>query len=76
MKTIVLLSASLAAMLVSLLAATPAQATSPKTFVASTGGGTVCSRAQPCADFGAAINAADTGGEVNCLDSGPSSAGR
>jgi hypothetical protein len=70
MRKIALLFASLAAALVALLPAAPLHA-APKTFAASTGSGTTCSRALPCSDLSAAINAADTGGEVNCLDSGP-----
>jgi hypothetical protein len=56
--------------LASLLPAMTAQAL-PKTFVASTGGGTTCSRAAPCDTFQAAHDATDAGGEINCLDSGP-----
>jgi hypothetical protein len=42
----------------------------PRTFVSGTGGGATCSRAAPCADFQAAHNATDPGGEVSCLDAG------
>jgi hypothetical protein len=47
----------------------------PMTFVASTGGGSACTRAAPCADFLSAMLAVDTGGTVTCLDSGPIIAG-
>jgi hypothetical protein len=60
---------SAAFMLLALLAATPAGAI-PRTFVSGTGAGAACTRAAPCATFQAAHDAADQGGEVNCLRSG------
>ena len=71
MKRIALLSTGLAATLAALLPAAPAQAAS-KTFVASNGGGTACTRANPCGGFGAAAAATDVGGEINCLIPAPS----
>jgi hypothetical protein len=69
MKTIALLSTSVAAMLLPLLHVTPAQAI-PRTWVASNGAGAACTRAAPCATFQAAHDATDAGGEVNCVDPG------
>src|SRR3954447_13289241 len=40
----------------------------PQTWVASTGGGTACSRGSPCATFQAAQNATDANGQVSCVD--------
>jgi hypothetical protein len=71
MTKIALLSTSLAAMLVALLPATPAQALDNKTFLSSTGSGTLCTRAAPCSSVNAAVAATAAGGEINCLDSGP-----
>lgn len=58
--------AALAALLVSLVAASAA----PRTFVSGAGGGAACTRAAPCATFAAALAATDTGGEINCVDAG------
>src|SRR5687767_8042447 len=69
MKASALLSASLAAMTVSLLSVNPAQAI-PQTFVSGAGGGAACTRAAPCATFQAAHDATDSGGVITCLDSG------
>jgi hypothetical protein len=41
-----------------------------RTFVSGGGAGTACTRTAPCASFQAAHNAADPGGEINCLDPG------
>jgi hypothetical protein len=68
MKTIALTSA-LGVLFAVALQATPAQAAS-RTWVASFGGGTTCSRSSPCADFQTAHNATDENGEINCVDSG------
>jgi hypothetical protein len=70
MTRFTLLFTSLGIVLASLLPAMTAQAL-PKTFVASTGSGSTCSRAAPCQTLLAAHNATDAGGEINCLDSGP-----
>src|SRR3954454_11052905 len=69
MKTAALLFSSLAIFLVTLLPVAPAQA-APRTWVASYGSGTTCSRSLPCAFFQFAHNAADAGGEINCIDAG------
>ena|SRR6266540_4085903 len=71
MKTIALLSTSLAATLVALLPGTPAQALDDRTWVSFTGSGTACTRVTPCNNFLDAHNATAPGGEINCLDSGP-----
>lgn len=67
MKSTILVSAAFA--LIGLAAATPAGAI-PRAFVSGTGSGVACTRASPCATFQAAHDAADLGGEVNCLSSG------
>ena len=69
MKAFALLSAGLAAVTVSLLAAEPAQAI-PQTFVSGAGAGVACTRAAPCATFQAAHDVTDAGGQITCLDSG------
>ena len=61
--------AVLGAILALSLLAKPSQA-APRTWVASFGGGTTCSRVSPCANFQAAHNATDVGGEINCVDAG------
>jgi hypothetical protein len=58
-----------AGLLAAALAISPAHAI-PRTFVASTGAGSACTRAAPCATFQAAHDATDAGGEINCLDGG------
>src|SRR3979490_2962583 len=70
MTKFALLSASVAAMLVALLPATPAQAANNKSWVSSTGGGSTCTRALPCATFQAAHDATNVGGEIGVVDSG------
>jgi hypothetical protein len=53
------------------VAAQSVQAASQRTFVSTSGADNVnCSLAQPCRTFGAAITAANPGGEVIVLDSG------
>jgi hypothetical protein len=60
-----------AATFVVLLTVKPAAAqTAPRTWVASNGSGTTCSRTAPCATFQNAHNATDVGGEINCVDAG------
>jgi hypothetical protein len=63
---------SLALALATLLAlpTTPAQAQNDRSWVSSTGGGSACSRAAPCADFPTAIGQTNAGGEINCVDQG------
>ena len=75
MRKIALLSASLAAMLVALLPAAPAQALNfryldYKTFVSSTGSGTACTRVAPCSDLQAAHDATHDQGEINVTQGG------
>jgi hypothetical protein len=53
----------------SLTAASAAHAI-PRTFVSAGGGGVACTRAAPCTSFQAAHDAANAGGEINCIDSG------
>jgi hypothetical protein len=67
MRKIALASSAIAGAL--LVLSSPAAAL-PKTWVASNGGGSTCSRAAPCATFQAAHDATDAGGVINCLDAG------
>jgi hypothetical protein len=68
MKTIALISVSLAALLVALLPATPAKA-AVQTFVSGTGTDTgTCTRAAPCATFAFALGVTDAGGTITCVD--------
>src|SRR5260370_36428847 len=70
MKTIVLSTTTmLGAMLALLLHAAPAQATSTKTWVASTGtNNATCGRTTPCDTFQHAHDATTAKGEINCVD--------
>jgi hypothetical protein len=70
MRKFALLSTSLVAMLIAVLAAGPAQAANNVSFVKSTGSGTACTQAAPCGNLGSALDATVTGGEIHCLDSG------
>jgi hypothetical protein len=71
MRKFALFSASLAVMLVALLAAGSAQAQNNTiSYVKSTGGGADCTLAAPCVTFQAAHDATSSGGEIHCLDSG------
>jgi hypothetical protein len=49
---------------------TPAQAQNQRSWVASYGSGSTCSRAAPCADFATALGQTNAGGEINCVDQG------
>jgi hypothetical protein len=72
MKMFARLSASLTAMLVTLLPPAPAKAQNDTTFVSSTGSaGGPCTRAAPCVSFSFAHDATVPEGEIRCLDSGP-----
>jgi hypothetical protein len=70
MRTTALLSVSLAAMLVALLPAAPAQALNNKSWVSSTGTGSTCTRALPCGTFQTAHDQTNIGGEIGVVDSG------
>jgi hypothetical protein len=70
MRKSALLSTSLVVMFVFLLAAGPARALDNVTFVKSSGGGSVCTLADPCAGFQTAQAATAEGGDIHCLDSG------
>lgn len=62
-------SAMLAAVLVCLLQAAPAQAQAARTFVSATGSDdNPCSRTSPCRTFAGAIAKTDAGGEINTLE--------
>jgi hypothetical protein len=52
------------------LTAASAYAQNPHTWVSSTGSGTACTRAAPCADFAAAQAATNAGGVISVLDPG------
>jgi hypothetical protein len=56
--------------LASLLSAGSANAQIQHTWVSSTGSGSACTRASPCADFFAAQAATSAGGVISVLDSG------
>ena len=73
MNRIALSSAALAAVLVMLLPAMPAQAQNAQSFVSSSIGSDAnpCTRAAPCQSIGVAVMSTVDSGEVNCLDSGP-----
>ena len=61
----------LGAMLALSLHASPAQATSTRTWVASNGtNNATCGRTTPCATFQQAHDATTAGGEINCVDAG------
>jgi hypothetical protein len=71
MKITSLTTAMLAAAFMLSLHAVPAQ-TQPfaTAWVSSTGSGTLCTRAAPCATFRAAHDAAPAGGVIKCVDAG------
>src|SRR5260370_25009658 len=54
---------------------TPAQAMNNRSWVASFGSGSACTRAAPCADFSTALGQTVAGGEINCVDQGEFSGG-
>ena len=70
------LSLAIIGLAVPLLAAAPAQAQAPRTWVSGVGddanatNGNLCSRTAPCRSFSGAIGATTAGGEINCLDPG------
>jgi hypothetical protein len=65
------LSLAIIALASPFIAAAPAQAQAPRTWVSGAGDdANPCSRTAPCRTFNAAISAAAAGGEVNCLDAG------
>src|SRR5260370_735442 len=53
----------------------PAQAQNARSWVASFGSGSTCSRAAPCANFETALVVTNAGGEINCVDQGDFSGG-
>ncbi|MBV9704239.1 MAG: hypothetical protein JO163_16030 [Methylobacteriaceae bacterium] len=53
----------------------PAQAGNMRSWVASYGGGSTCTRSAPCATFAAAVAQTVSGGEINCVDQGDFSGG-
>jgi hypothetical protein len=69
MKRITIVHAVLIALALCLPAA-PAQALNGRSWVASNGSGSTCSRAAPCLTFQDAHNATSPGGEINCVDAG------
>jgi hypothetical protein len=68
----VTLSLAIIAVALPFLAAAPAQAQNPRTWVSGVGDdlSPTCSRAAPCKTFAAAIAVTNAGGEINCVDSG------
>jgi hypothetical protein len=69
MRSFATLLAGAASLFAAIAAAAPAHAI-PRTFVSGTGGGAACTRAAPCANFQAAHDVTDPGGEINCIDAG------
>jgi hypothetical protein len=63
---------ALAALLLAAQSALPCEAGGYRTYVSGTGSGTTCDRDTPCADVSTAVHATFPGGEVRCLDGGPS----
>ncbi len=65
------LSLAIIALALPFLAAAPAQAQDPRTWVSGTGDdANPCSRTAPCKTFVGAIQKTAPGGEINCLDPG------
>src|SRR5207244_814406 len=65
------LSLAIIALALPLLAALPARAQNPRTWVSGTGDdANPCSRTAPCRTFVGAIQKTAPGGEINCLDPG------
>jgi parallel beta helix pectate lyase-like protein len=69
MQRLSLSLASASAVLAFVLTVNPARALD-HTWVSSTGSGTACTRAAPCADFNTAYTATSPGGVISVLDSG------
>ena len=63
-----LLYAFVAALLASTFPDTSAQALNARSWVSSTGSGTTCTRALPCAGFATAHDATIAGGTIHCVD--------
>jgi hypothetical protein len=70
MRTFALPLTILGTILVPLLHAGPAQALNNKSWVSSTGSGSTCTRALPCANFQVAHDQTNAGGEIGVVDSG------
>jgi hypothetical protein len=66
------LSLGLAAVVLAVLPLTSCEASGLRTYVSSKGSGTDCTFEAPCADVGTAVRSTGPGGEVHCLDTGPS----
>src|SRR5262249_3768674 len=66
------LAAGLGALGLALLPGTPAQALNIRSYLSSNGGGEACTHAPPCSSPQAEHDATEAGGEVHCLDAGPS----
>ena len=65
------LSLAIIALALPFLAAAPAQALDPRTWVSGTGDdANPCSRTAPCKTFAGALAKTAAGGEINCLDPG------
>ena len=63
-----LLFAFVAVLLASTFPDTSAQALNQRSWVSSTGTGTTCTRALPCAGFATAHDATNAGGTIHCVD--------
>ncbi|MBV9219078.1 MAG: right-handed parallel beta-helix repeat-containing protein [Methylobacteriaceae bacterium] len=64
------LSLAVALMMLVVPRLSSAHAENLRSWVASYGSGTACTRAAPCADFVTALAATAPGGEINCVDQG------
>ena len=71
MRKLMFLSLLVAAVIIPLAYATPADAQATRTWVSGVGDdANPCSRTAPCKTFAGAISKTATGGEMNCLDPG------
>ena len=69
MTRVTFVSTSLVSLLAAFVAVEPACATL-RTYVATYGSGSTCTRSAPCLSLQGAHDVTDVGGEINCLDSG------
>src|SRR5262245_26381896 len=70
MSRIALAVTVIGSLLAVLLHAAPAQATNVRSWVASNGSGSSCTRLAPCANFSTAATQTDPGGVISCVDAG------
>src|SRR5215831_10926339 len=68
MSRVTLAATVIGSLLAVLLHAAPAQAANVRSWVASNGSGSACTRLAPCATFAIAAGQTDPGGVINCVD--------